>query len=304
MDAVNLGSPGARLRALLNQPGIVISPGVFDGFSLRLVELMGYKTAAISGAGLSESNLGWSDVGIMGYAENLRASSALAAISSIPLSADGDTGYGNALNVYFTVEGFERAGLACLMIEDQVWPKRCGHMEGKRVISAEEAVEKIRAAAEARRDPDFVIKARTDATAIHGVGEAIRRLNLYAEAGADLLFADALLTAEDIATVARNVVKPLTVNMGFGIRQRPTTPLLSTRQLEDMGVKAVSFPRLLTAAAIQGMKNALAVLGQSIEEGRAIDRPDLLVSFDELNDLMGIREIRALERSFVAPSGT
>ena len=304
MDAVNLGSPGARLRALLNQPGIMISPGVFDGFSLRLVELMGYKTAAISGAGLSESNLGWSDVGIMGYAENLRASAALAAISSIPLSADGDTGYGNALNVYFTVQGFERAGLACLMIEDQVWPKRCGHMEGKQVISAEEGVEKIRAAAEARRDPDFVIKARTDATAIHGVGEAIRRLNLYAEAGADLLFADALLTAEDIATVARNVVKPLTVNMGFGIRQRPTTPLLSAKQLEDMGVKAVSFPRLLTAAAIQGMKNALAVLGQSIEEGRVIDRPDLLVSFDELNDLMGIREIRALERSFVAPSGT
>ena len=178
----------------------------------------------------------------MGYAENLRASAALAAISSIPLSADGDTGYGNALNVYFTVQGFERAGLACLMIEDQVWPKRCGHMEGKQVISAEEGVEKIRAAAEARRDPDFVIKARTDATAIHGVGEAIRRLNLYAEAGADLLFADALLTAEDIGTVARNVIKPLTVNMGFGIRQRPTTPLLSARQLEDMGVKAVSYP--------------------------------------------------------------
>jgi 2-methylisocitrate lyase-like PEP mutase family enzyme len=304
MDAINLGSPGARLRALLNQPGILITPGVYDGFSLRLVELMGYKTAAISGAGLSESNLGWSDVGIMGYAENLRASAALAAISSVPLSADGDTGYGNALNVYFTVQGFERAGLACLMIEDQVWPKRCGHMEGKRVISAEEGVEKIRAAAEARRDPDFVIKARTDATAIHGVGEAIRRLNLYAEAGADLLFADALLSAEDIATVARNVVKPLTVNMGFGIRQRPTTPLLSAKQLEDMGVKAVSFPRLLTSAAIQGMKNALAVLGKSIEEGRVIDRPDLLVSFDELNDLMGIREIKALERSFAAPSGS
>jgi 2-methylisocitrate lyase-like PEP mutase family enzyme len=304
MDAINLGSPGARLRALLNQPGILITPGVYDGFSLRLVELMGYKTAAISGAGLSESNLGWSDVGIMGYAENLRASAALAAISSVPLSADGDTGYGNALNVYFTVQGFERAGLACLMIEDQVWPKRCGHMEGKRVISAEEGVEKIRAAAEARRDPDFVIKARTDATAIHGVGEAIRRLNLYAEAGADLLFADALLSAEDIATVARNVVKPLTVNMGFGIRQRPTTPLLSAKQLEDMGVKAVSFPRLLTSAAIQGMKNALAVLGKSIEEGRVIDRPDLLVSFDELNDLMGIRQIKALERSFAAPSGS
>ena len=301
MDPTNSLSPGARLRALLAEPTIMVTPGVYDGFSLRLVEQMGYKTAAISGAGLSESNLGWADVGLMGYAENLRASAALAAISTIPLAADGDTGYGNALNVYFTVQGFERAGLACLMIEDQVWPKRCGHMAGKQVISAEEAAEKIRAAAEARRDPDFVIKARTDATAIHGLGEAIRRLNLYAEAGADLLFADALLTAEDIGTVARNVIKPLTVNMGFGIRQRPTTPLLSTRQLEDLGVKAVSFPRMLTAAAIQGMKNALATLGQSIAEGRVIDRPDLLVSFGELNELMGLGQLRDLERLFAAP---
>jgi 2-methylisocitrate lyase-like PEP mutase family enzyme len=296
-------SPGAKLRALLAAPGIMIAPGVYDGFSLRLVEQMGYKTAVISGAGLSESNLGWADVGIMGYAENLRASEALAAISTIPLAADGDTGYGNALNVYFTIKGFEKAGLACLMIEDQVWPKRCGHMEGKKVISAEEGVEKIRAAAEARRDPDFVIKARTDATAILGLSEAIRRLNLYAEAGADLLFADALLTAEDIGTVAKNVTKPLTVNMGFGIRQRPTTPLLSTRQLEDLGVKAVSFPRMLTAAAIQGMKNALGVLNQSIAEGRVIDRPDLLVSFGELNDLMGLKKLEALQQSFVAASG-
>jgi 2-methylisocitrate lyase-like PEP mutase family enzyme len=281
------------------EPGIMIAPGVYDGFSLRLVEQMGYKTAVISGAGLSESNLGWADVGLMGYAENVRASGALAAISTIPLAADGDTGYGNALNVYFTIQGFERAGLACLMIEDQVWPKRCGHMEGKSVISAEEGVEKIRAAVEARRDPNFVIKARTDATAIHGVGEAIRRLNLYAEAGADLLFADALLTADDISTVARNVIKPLTVNMGFGIRQRPTTPLLSPRQLEDMGVKAVSYPRLLTAAAIQGMKNALHAMGQSIEQGIVIDRPDLLVSFGELNELMGFKQLKALEKSFV-----
>jgi 2-methylisocitrate lyase-like PEP mutase family enzyme len=299
MDGINARSPRAKLRALLAEPGIVIAPGVYDGFSLRLVEQMGYKTANITGAGLSESNLGWADVGIMGYTENLRASGALAAISSIPLSADGDTGYGNALNVHFAIQGFERAGLACVMIEDQVWPKRCGHMEGKSVISSEEGEEKIRAAAGARRDPNFVIKARTDATAIHGVGEAIRRLNLYAEAGADLLFADALLTAEDIATVARNVIRPLSVNMGFGIRQRPTTPLLSARQLEDMGVKAVSYPRMLTAAAIQGMKNALQVFGQSIAEERVIDRPDLLVSFDELNELMGLRQIQALQRSFV-----
>ena len=292
-------SPGARLRKLMAEPGIMVCPGVYDGFSLRLVEQMGYKTANISGAALSESNLGWPDVGIMGYTENLRASGALAQVSSIPLSADGDTGYGNAMNVYFTIQGFERAGLACLMIEDQVWPKRCGHMEGKSVISAEEGVEKIVAACEARKDPDFVVKARTDATAIHGVGEAIRRLNLYAEAGAELLFADALLTAEDIALVAREVVKPLTVNMGFGIRQRPTTPLLSARQLEDMGVKAVSYPRMLSAAAIQGMKNALLVMQQSLEQGVVMDRPDLLVSFGELNKLMGIDQLEALQQNFV-----
>jgi len=293
-------SPGRRLRDLLATPGILVTPGVFDGFSVRLVEQMGFRTAAISGAGLSEATLGWADVGIMGYAENLAASAALAACCSLPLSADGDTGYGNATNVYFTVRGFERAGLACLMIEDQVWPKRCGHMPGKQVISTEEGVEKIRAAAEARRDPDFVIKARTDATAVHGLNEAIRRLNLYAEAGADMVFADALLSAEDIGTVARNVGKPLAVNMGFGIRQRPTTPLLSARQLEDLGVKVVSYPRLLSAAAIQGMKNALAVLDRSLTEGRVIDRPDLLVSFDELNTLIGLPRIREIEQRFTS----
>lgn len=299
MTTPNRLSPGRRLRDLMAEPGIMVCPGVYDGFSVRLVEQMGFKTASISGAGVSETNLGWADVGIMGYDENVRASAALAACSNLPLSADGDTGYGNAINVYFTIQGFERAGLACLMIEDQVSPKRCGHMAGKQVISAEEGVEKIRAAAEARRDPDFVIKARTDATAIHGVGEAIRRLNLYAEAGADMVFADALLSAEDIATVARNVSKPLAVNMGFGIRQRPTTPLLSARQLEDMGVKIASYPRMLTSAAIQGMKNALGVLNQSLAEERVIDRPDLLVSFDELNNLMGLPRIKELEARFV-----
>jgi 2-methylisocitrate lyase-like PEP mutase family enzyme len=298
MSASQSPTAASRLRALLAEPGILVCPGVFDGFSLRLVEQMGFKTANITGAGLSESNLGWADVGIMGYAENVRASGALAAISGIPLSADGDTGYGNALNVYFTVQGFERAGIAGLLIEDQAWPKRCGHMEGKQVISAEEHVEKIHAAAEARKDPNFIIKARTDATAILGLDEAIRRLNLYAEAGADMLFADALRTAEDIETVARNVSKPLSVNMGFGIRQRSTTPLLSARQLEDMGVKAVSYPRMLTAAAIQGMKNALDVFGQSLREERVIDRPDLLVPFEELNDLMGLTYLDDLQKTF------
>jgi 2-methylisocitrate lyase-like PEP mutase family enzyme len=288
---------------LIRAPEILIMPGVYDGFSMRLVEKLGFKAASIGGSGLSESTLGWADVGIMGYAENVRASAAIAACSTIPLQADGDTGYGNAVNVYFTVQGFERAGVAGLMIEDQVWPKRCGHIPGKQVISAEEGVEKIRAAAEARRDPNFVIKARTDAAGTHGIKEAIRRLHLYAEAGADLLFADALLSADDIRLVAKEVTKPLAVNMGFGIRSRPTTPLIPARELQDMGVSVVVYPRILTAAAIQGMKNALAVLNESTTSGKIVERPDLLISFSELNDLMGLPTVKDLETRFVRDGG-
>jgi 2-methylisocitrate lyase-like PEP mutase family enzyme len=216
-------SPGQRLRELIEAPGILVMPGIYDGFSARLVEAAGFKAAMISGAGISESRLGWADVGVLGFEENLHACRAIAACTSLPLRADADTGYGNAVNVHFTVEGFERAGLAGIMLEDQVWPKRCGHMAGKEVISAEEGTEKIRAACEARRDPAFVIKARTDATAIHGVGEEIR-----------------------------------------------------------------------------GMTNALAALGESLEEGRVVDRPDLLVSFDEINTLMGLPQLRELEGRYLS----
>jgi 2-methylisocitrate lyase-like PEP mutase family enzyme len=289
-----------RLRALIGGPDILVTPGVYDGFSTRLVESLGFKAAAITGAGLSEARLGRADVGIMGFEQNLRSSEALAACCGIPLTADADTGYGNAINVHFTVKGFERAGIAGVMIEDQVWPKRCGHLAGKEVIAAEEGVEKIRSAAAARLDPDFLVIARTDATAILGLDEAIRRLNLYAEAGADLLFADALMSSDDIATVARNVIKPLKVNMGLGIRARPTTPLLSARALQDLGVRVVSYPRLLTAAALQGMKNAMAVLMQSLAEGRVIERPDLLASFQEINALMGLDTVKAMEQRFLS----
>ena len=176
-------------------------------------------------------------------------------------------------------------------------------MAGKQVIGADEMVQKIKAAADARTDPHFAIKARTDATAIYGVDEAIRRLNLYAEAGADFLFADALLSAEDIEKVARGVTKPLTVNMGLGIRTRPTTPLLTPRQLQDMGVAGITYPRLLSTAAVRGMMNALAAFEESVENDETVDRPDLTVSFDELNDLMGLGRLKDLEERFVAPPG-
>ena len=295
-------SPGQRLKALIDAPEILVLPGVYDGFSTRLLKKLGYGAAFITGSGVSESRLGQPDLGIMGLEENVAAARAIAACTDMLLLADGDTGYGNAINAYHTVRAFEQAGVAGVMLEDQVWPKRCGHMKGKEVIPAEEMAQKIRAAAEARRDPHFVIKSRTDVLATHGVAEAIRRLNLYAEAGADLLFADAALSSEDIGTIARSVSKPLCVNMGFGIRQRSTTPLLSAAQLASLGVAVVIFPRLLTACALRGMQQGMAYLKQSLDTGEVVDRPEALVSFDELQDIMGMADVEAMEQRFLTAS--
>jgi 2-methylisocitrate lyase-like PEP mutase family enzyme len=284
---------------MIAAPQILVMPGVFDGFSNRLVEATGFAAGFITGAGLAESRLGQPDVGIMGLEDNLAGVRALASSTKLPLMADGDTGYGNAINAFFTVQAFERTGIGGVMLEDQVWPKRCGHMAGKELISAEEMVQKIRAAVDARRDPDFIIKARTDAAGPYGIDEAIRRANMYAEAGADLLFADAVLSRDDIAKFAKSVHKPVSVNMGFGIRTRSTTPLLSPKDLEGLGVAAVIWPRMLTAAAILGMKRALEAGKESIATGRAVDRPELLVDFEELNALMGFEEIKKMEQRYL-----
>ena len=287
-----------RFRELLAAPGILVLPGVFNGYSARLVEAAGYRAAAISGAGVSETLLGWADRGVLGFDDNLRVCRALADCTSIPLLADADTGYGNALNVHFVVRAFEQAGLAAISIEDQVWPKRCGHMAGKAVIPAGEMVQKVKAAADARRDADFVIRARTAAAATDGVDAAIERLTLYAEAGADIVMADALLSAADIERVARYVPAKLAVNMGFGMIGRGTTPLLTPKQLQALGVSTVSYPRMLTSAALRGMQNALATFADLIEADHTVERPDLLVPFDELNRLMGIDDLKALEDRF------
>ena len=289
-------------RRMVETPEILVMPGVFNGFSVRLVENAGYKAAAISGAGLSENLLGWADRGILTFDQNLRACSALVECSSIPLLADADTGYGNALNVHFVTRAFEKAGLAAISIEDQVWPKRCGHLQGKRVIPAQEMADKVKSAVDARRDPDFMIRARTDAAATDGIPEVIDRLNIYAEAGADILFADALLSAEDIRTVAQNVSKPLAVNMGFGLIERGTTPLLTPRQLQALGASTVSYARMLTSAALRGMMNALEAFAPTIEAEQPTFRPDLLVSFKELNELMGSKILDTIEDKFVSKS--
>ena len=285
----------AALRKLVEAKEILVLPGVFNGYSVRLVERYGYKAATISGAGLSESLLGFADRGILTFDQNLQACRALAACTSIPLLADADTGYGNALNVYFVTRAFEQAGVAAISIEDQVSPKRCGHLAGKAVIPAGEMADKVKAAVDARLDGNFLIRARTDAAATDGISEVIDRLSLYAEAGADIVFADALLSVEDIATVAKGVRKPLAVNMGFGLMERGTTPLITPKRLEALGVATVSYARMLTSAALRGMINALEAFAPTITADKPAQRPELLVPFGELNELMGLKELEALE---------
>jgi len=292
-------SKGRQLKELINSPQILVTPGVYDGYSARLVEKAGFKSGSITGAGTSESRLGWADRGVMGLDENVANARRLADCCNLLLRADADTGYGNAMSVYFATRAFEKAGVAAVMFEDQVWPKRCGHMAGKSVIPANEMVQKVKAAVDARLDPDFIIISRTDAAGTHGVDEAIRRLNLYAEAGADCMYADALLSRDDIAKVAKGVPKPLIVNMGLGMRTRKTTPLMTPKELEALGVAVVSYPRLLTTAALRGMMNAMAVFKEEVVgRHRVVDRTDLQVSFEEINDLMGMAELDELERRF------
>ena len=288
----------ANLKKLLRGPEPLLLHAVYDGFSVRMVERFGYPAAFLSGAALSESRLGFPDVGLLRVDDTLDACRRLSTCSNLAILADADTGFGNAVTVYHLVREFEDAGAAGIMIEDQVWPKRCGHMQGKSVVDADEMVQKVRAAVAARRNPDFVIKARTDAFATHGLDEAIRRLKLYTEAGADLLLADALASEADIAIVAKAVTAPLCVNMGFGIRQRSTTQLISVKRLKALGVPVVLYGRMLSASALQGLSNGLEAFAQSQKEDVVTERPELLFSFGALNELMDLQSINDLEKRF------
>jgi 2-methylisocitrate lyase-like PEP mutase family enzyme len=289
-----------RLRELLESPEPTIAPGVYDGISARVVADAGFETAVISGAGVSNSRLGQPDFGILNLSENASQSGMIADAVDIPVQADADTGYGNAVNVHHTVRTFEKAGVASVMIEDQVFPKRCGHMEGKEVIPMEEMCGKVRAAVEARdgTDPDLLIKARTDAAGPLGIDEAIRRLNAYADLGADIVFADAVTSAADIERLCAEVDAHVSVNMGFGIRERPTTPLVSPADLAAAGAAMVSYPRLITASAVRGMYDALGTLAESVETGEIVERPEQVVGWDRFMRLMDQPRLRALEARF------
>lgn len=245
----------ATLRRLLRDPAIVIAPGAFDGLTAKLVQQAGFPAVYMTGAGTSVAH-GYPDFGLLTMTEMVENARRLVRSAGIPVIADADTGYGNELNAFRTVQEYESAGVAGIHIEDQVSPKRCGHLDDKEVVPREDWLAKIRAAAAARRDPDFLLIARTDARAVAGLEEAIARANAALEAGADMAFVEAPQTMEEIAAVPRLVRGPCLLNVVWGGK----TPEIDLRQAQEMGYRLAIIPGLLLKAVIGACDEALAAL--------------------------------------------
>jgi len=246
------------LRRLLAGPGMVVAPGAYDGIGARLIEQAGFGAVYMTGAGTSAAR-GFPDFGLLTMSEMIENAAVMARSVRIPLIADADTGYGNELNVTRTVREYESRGVAAIHIEDQVSPKRCGHLDGKEVVPREQFVSKIRAAVEARRDRDFMVIARTDARAVCDLDEAIWRGNAALGAGADMVFVEATQSIEEMAAVPRQVKGPCLLNVVPGGR----TPNLDLREAEKMGYKLAILPGLMLKAAIEAGDAALAVLKET-----------------------------------------
>jgi 2-methylisocitrate lyase-like PEP mutase family enzyme len=283
-----------RFRDLLNKPGIIRSLGAHDVFTARLIEAARLETVFLGGFGTSASLLGLPDVGFITLAEMADAVRRTAGRVSIPVVADGDTGHGDLHNVVRTVREFERAGAAGILLEDQVTPKRCGHFEGKQVIPTGQMLLKLRAALDARRDPDFVIVARTDARAVEGIEDALERANRYGAAGADVCFIEAPQSRQELELIPRQVRYPLLVNMLTG----GATPILSVDELEHLGYKIVVCPiesLLVTGAAVQRLINAL------LTRGRVDLPPGEMMSFDQVKQVLGLEEVLGLRDRLEQP---
>ena len=280
-----------RLRALVAERRGLLVPGAYDALSARLVEQAGFPAVYMTGFGVSAARLGLPDLGFAGLAEMVDQARNLASAVSIPVIADADTGYGNALQVRRTVQQYELAGVAALHLEDQVAPKRCGHLSGKQVVPAEEFVGRIRAAVEARTDPDLLIIARTDAIAVTGFDDAVRRAEAAAGVGADVLFVEAPTTEEEIAALPRRLDWPLLFNYAPSGR----TPLPPFARLRELGYAVVIVPVDLLFTATRGMQRALAELR---DRDATLRDPAHLVSFQEFCDLLSLPEQLTLEQRY------
>jgi 2-methylisocitrate lyase-like PEP mutase family enzyme len=281
-------TPAQRLRVLLDRPGILVMPGCHDAMSARLIEEAGFELGFMSGFAVSAARLGMPDTGLISYGELADQGQNICRAVSIPLIGDGDTGFGSAQNIKRTVQGYEHAGFAAIMLEDQVAPKRCGHTEGKSVVSRDEALTRIRAAVDARdAEGGILIMARTDARACVGLDEAILRCRLFREIGADISFLEAPLNEEEMRRYCAEVDGPKMANLIEGGK----TPLLSPQQLEAIGYKIAVYPLTLLNVSIQAMRTALASLRRS-------DRPVAAMDFEELKKAVGFPAYYAEEARY------
>jgi carboxyvinyl-carboxyphosphonate phosphorylmutase len=275
-------------KKLMLDEEILVMPGAHDALSAKIIESVGFKAVTMGGYAASAASLAKPDVSLLTLTEYVNIARNIIQAVDIPLFVDGDTGHGNVTNVQRTVQVFENAGVAGLFIEDQVFPKRCGHMEGKQIIPTLEMVAKIKAAVDARVDEDLVIMARTDAIAVSGIDEAIERGNRYAEAGADLIFVEAPTSKEEMMRINREINAPMNAIQIEGGK----TPLLTVKELEDLGFNVVVYPNVTVYATAWALRELWEGLKKN---GNTKHWQDNIIPFDEFNTLVGLDKIRELE---------
>ena len=278
------------LRKRFGERRLLSAPGVFDMISLRLADSMGFELLYMTGYGTVASLLGLPDAGLATYSDMVGRVAAMAGMAKTPLIADGDTGYGGLLNVRHTVRGYEAAGAAGIQLEDQEFPKKCGHTPGRRVIPAEDMVRKIEVAVESRRSDDFLIVARTDARSSLGLEEALRRARLYAKAGADVLFVESPESEDEMKRIGDTFDLPLVANMV----ERGRTPLLTREKLEALGFRLAIFPTTGFLAATAAMERAYAAIRDTGSSTQVVDQ---LYDFRKFNQLIGFEDVWAFDRA-------
>ena len=281
------------LKRLLGRDELLIAPGCFDGLSARLVEEAGFEAAYLSGGAVARS-LGIPDIGLVTMSETIERAAQVVAAVKLPIIADADTGYGNAVNLVRTVREFERIGVAAIHIEDQITPKRCGHLDGKEVISLGEMEKKLEAALAARTDSDFCIIARTDARGVHGFDDAIARARSFAKLGVDAIFVEAPQSEQELAEIPRRIPDvPLLVNVFKGGK----TPMLPIKRLQQMGYRIAIYPSETQRAAIHAMRMALATLKR---DGTTESIDEALTTFKERDRVVGLDDWQKIERQYLA----
>lgn len=279
-------------QKLLQEPGSFILPGAYDAMSAKLIEEIGFKAIYATGAGISNAQLGWADVGLTSLKEVVDIVARMADVTNVPIVVDGDTGFGNAINVMRTVREFERAGVAAIQIEDQVSPKKCGHFNGKEVISKEEMVGKIKAALDARKNENLAIMARTDSLAVHSIEDALDRAFAYSEAGADIIFVEAPNTIEQLLQITSSLKGiPQVINLVEGGK----TPLISLQEAEDIGFKIMLCANTVLRSAIKGITDSLKILK---EEGSQENLLNKICTWEERQSLFKLNQIKEWEKKY------